>query len=158
MIRWLSIILLPIIFTAGCGKGDAIVKPDESEMLGEWVPDKRHSNCPAAWMSSDTVLVMNAGGLCEVRNFGKGFFLQDYSNDYNQGSRGVVPGKWQLISDDGKWGLLFDFKLPTGVFRREARLSKLGKTTVIDFWIGWPDTSPRLIMQKSVDQQLQSTP
>lgn len=149
MRHWRLLFVLPFVLAVGCGKGNVMMEPDTSEMLGEWVPDKRHSNCPPAWMTSNTVLVMKSDGACEVRNFGKGFFLQDYSSDYNESGSGEFAGKWQLFSEEGKWGLRFDFTLPTGIFRREARLTKIGKTTVIDFWIGWPDTSPRLVLQKS---------
>jgi hypothetical protein len=100
-------------------------------------------------MTDDSMLMIVSNGICEVHDFGKGFFLEDYSSDYNQGTRGVVVGKWKLVNVKGEWEIHFEFNLPTGKFRRQARISQSGERLAMSFWIGWPDTSPLLILQKS---------
>lgn len=139
--------LLLLLF-AGCDAQDAIVNPNEHELVGIWVPNRQHSNCPPFWMAANTALVIKADGTCEARNFGKGVFEQNYTQDQDKALHGVVNGSWMLKKDGRKWQLAFRWSLDGRVFDQEASLVGTNKKTEIEFWIGNPDPYPRLLLQK----------
>jgi len=140
---------LVLLLIAGCDVQNGNVSPNEKNLIGTWVPDRQHSNCPPSWMAANVALVIKADGLCEARNFGKGLFERSYTHDQDTSPQGVVNGSWRLRNDGGKWGIAFQWKLVGRTFDYEASLVEISNKTEIEFWIGYPDPYPRLLLQKA---------
>lgn len=147
-----AIWVIVVVISVACDDDYVNVMPGSATVVGVWLPDKQHSNCPATWMAADTKLVLNQDGTCYAYSFGKGFFQENYSESYDQGSQDVVAGTWNLVNSDGRWNLAFDWRLRSGGLQRSATLLRFDKDIEIEFWIGYPDTAPRLLFRKLVQK------
>lgn len=153
MLKYASMLLTVLFSAAACREAHVAREPDKESLAGSWIPDRRHSNCPPSWMGKDSALILKAGGECEAREFGKSLFARNYAAAENDPAVPVVTGRWALQGEKGKWKVTVDWNLASQPVQTEANVTSNGTEMRLEFWTGYPDTHPRLLLQQSSPSQ-----